>query len=100
LAQRLTNRIPDLRPTRVGSDKFGNAEVRLQLEHPARRGPGLIGSAEASQGGGLQDNGKAKARVRLAGFVAYRSRLLETTGCELGNAERGELQINRRIVWT
>ena len=65
LLESVPNPIPNFGATRVRSDKFGNAEARLQLQHSARQHLGLTSAAEAGQGGGLQDNGKAEARFRL-----------------------------------
>jgi hypothetical protein len=81
------------------SDKTGNAEMGLQLEHPTRGGLGLICTAEARQGSSLQHTGEAKARIRLYGFLAYRSRFFEVACCTMGDAERGQWQIDRRVVW-
>ena len=55
-------------------------------------------AAEAAQGGGLQNNGKAEARVRLRCLVACRGGLFEAARRKVGDAERRELQISRRIV--
>jgi hypothetical protein len=63
LTQGLANRVPDFRSPRVGPDEFGNAEMGLKLEHPARRSFGFIRAAEARQSGGAQDDGETETRV-------------------------------------
>src|ERR1700747_2408314 len=69
-AQRLTNRLPNLRAAGMGPNEAGDGEAGLQLRHPSRRRPGLVPAAEEGQRGGLQHEREAEPRICLDRLAA------------------------------
>src|SRR5260370_11738410 len=61
LAQRLSDRLPDIGTAGMRSDKVGDCEGRLGFEDAHRCCLGFVEASEAEQGGGVQHMRQAQA---------------------------------------
>src|SRR5580692_1542657 len=75
-AQRVADRLPNLRAASMGPNEAGDRKARLQFEPPLGRDLGLLDAAEERQGGSAQEIRQAEARIGLFRFAAGRDRSL------------------------